>query len=310
MKTNTLHQGDNLTIMQSFADCCVDLIYIDPPYNTRQKWEGDAGAFDDKYDKDNVDEDVNVPSHIKQLLGFVKVAKPIIYHYLLFMYPRIIQMHRLLKDTGSIYLHCDHRVNHYLKLLLDDVFGEDNFRNEIAWCYTGPISTNKNYPKKHDVILFYVKDSKTIINCDAIRIPYNPNLCLGFTHDYDKKRTRLETATLLKEKLKNGKAVEDYWLDIPAGGHISKKEHAGYPTQKPLLLLERIIKASSNEGDIVLDAFCGSGTAMVASMMLERRWIGIDKSEDAIKTSQARINEQDKRTGGLFNTISKPASLL
>ena len=289
--TNTLHEGDNLTIMQSFADCCVDLIYIDPPFNTRKERKGDAGAFDDKYDKDNVAAKQTVPDNVQHLLAFVKSVKPLIYHYLLFMYPRLVQTHRILKETGSIYLHCDPTASHYLKLLMDVVFGKDNFRNEIVWHYQAGTKGEKNFGKKHDIILFFTngdsyffeKQSKPIRNTKR----YNKKDEEGRLYDINGQGK--------KYYLDDGATCDDVWTWVQEKEYqqlnSQSKERTGYPTQKPLALLERIIKASSNEGDVVLDAFCGSGTAIIASMRLHRRWIGIDASPDAIKTAQARIIE-------------------
>ena len=193
-------------------------------------------------------------------------------------------MHRLLKPTGSLYLHCDPTASHYLKVVLDRVFGKGNYRNEIVWAYTGPSCPGmKNFPRKHDVLLRYTKSAKWIFN--QPRIPYQDpnqrpreafNTGGHFSDDY---------INMMRER---GKPVEDWWRDIP----IAKgKERTGYPTQKPLKLLERIIKASSNVGDIVLDPFCGSGTTLVAAKGLGRKYIGIDINEVSLKISEKRLKK-------------------
>ena len=208
--------------------------------------------------------------------------------YLCFMGVRVLEMHRILKPTGSLYLHCDPTASHYLKLMLDGIFGRKNFRNEIVWCYTGPSNTKRWFPRKHDVILFYVKDgsAKYAFNGDAVRIPY-VKLETGKTSGIFK-----EAATLSSE----GKIPEDYWLEDRDGmtpvGRI-KKERFGYPTQKPLALYARMIKASTNKDDIVLDPFCGCATTVVAAERLERRWIGIDLWDNAYDTVKKRLQRDE-----------------
>jgi site-specific DNA-methyltransferase (adenine-specific) len=213
------------------------------------------------------------------------------------MAQRIIEMHRILKDTGSLYLHCDPTASHYLKVVLDEIFGKNNFRNEIVWCYTGPSGSKKNFPAKHDVILRYSKtEDRYIFNYDAIRVPY-VRLNTGATHSIFK-----EAKTLSEE----GKIPEDWWKDIPSGGHISPKERTNYPTQKPLALLKRIINASSNEGDIVLDPFCGCATTCVAAQQLGRKWIGIDIEKQAVSILVERLSDDAGLFKDFVNTTIVP----
>jgi len=198
--------------------------------------------------------------------------------YLEFMEERIRQLHRVLKPTGSFYLHCDHHASHYLKVMCDRIFGMKNFRNEVIWHYTGGLNAKKNFPRKHDSIFLYSKSKNNIFN--IIREPYAKGSGYakgGITSKAGKKYNPNP----------NGKPIDNVW-NIPIINPMSK-ERLGYPTQKPESLLERIIKASSNEGDIVLDAFCGCGTTLVAANKLNRKWVGIDVSPIGCDVMAKRI---------------------
>ena len=193
-------------------------------------------------------------------------------------------MHRILKPTGSFYLHCDPTASHYLKIVLDRVFGKDNFRNEVVWCYTGPSSPKmRHFPRKHDVIFRYTKSKNWVFNPE--RKPYkDPN---------QKPRKVFDTGghfsdEYIEEMRKRGKRVEDWWSDISIAAR--GKERTGYPTQKPKKLLERIIKASSNEGDVVFDPFCGCATTCVVAQELNRKWIGIDIEKKAAELVVIRLS--------------------
>ena len=261
---NRLYQGDNLKIMQDMPDASVDLIATDPPFNTGRDW----GAFNDKWE------------------GGLK-------GYLKFMEPRLIECHRVLKDTGSLYLHCDSKASHYLKLMLDTIFGIKQFRNEIIWRRTGGQSNQaKLYATVHDTIFFYTKTNHYKFTLQYLPLSdssikrYNKtdkdgrkyyNHCGGKRSE--KKRYYLDKSP--------GKRLNTIWDDI----HMSSisPERLGYPTQKPRALYERIIKASSNEGDIVLDPFCGSGTTLDAAQTLGRNYIGIDQNPEAIEICRKRL---------------------
>jgi site-specific DNA-methyltransferase (adenine-specific) len=209
------------------------------------------------------------------------------------MAQRIIEMHRVLKDSGSLYLHCDPTASHYLKLLLDSIFGKDNFGNDISWCYTGPSGAKKRFPAKHDVILRYTKSEENwVFNKDAVRIPYKElHSDKGKAAKIWGDAGKLQDEDIRQDYIEKGKIPEDWWIDIPSGGHISPKEQTGYPTQKPLALMHRIIKASSNPGDVVLDPFCGCATTCVAAQQLGRRWIGIDIEEQARDLLVRRLSD-------------------
>ena len=181
--------------------------------------------------------------------------------YLTYMGERLVEMRRLLKPTGSIYLHCDPTASHYLKALMDAVFGARHFRNEIAWCYTGPGNVRRWFPRKHDVLLFYACSDNAVFNRDAVRIPYKQ---LNVQHPDEETGGGIGgrlTPDNVEEYRGRGKVPEDYWLEDRDGmSPVSRRqsERLGYPTQKPLALLERIIRASSNEGELVLDPFCAA----------------------------------------------------
>ena len=189
--------------------------------------------------------------------------------YLCYMAVRLIEIRRVLKPTGSLYMHCDYTASGYLRQLLDAVFGADNFKNEIAWCYTGPSNTKRWFPRKHDSVFFYAKGNKWTFNPDSVRIPYL-KLETGNTSGIFKQAATLDDA---------GKVPEDYWLEgrdgmTPVGRRAN--ERTGYPTQKPVALAERIIQASSNPGDVVLDCFAGCAYSAVAAERLERQWVACD----------------------------------
>ena len=247
---NQLFQGDNLEILHNMPGGSVDLICTDPPFNTGKDW----GAFDDRWEG-GLDE------------------------YLKFMEARAVEMRRVLKDTGSLYLHCDPTASHYLKVMLDGVFGIKQFRNEIIWCYTGASRQDKNhFPRKHDAIYYYSKSDKAKFHNDKVRIPYKKLSPKGFNNTLSPEE--------LREYLDRGKVVEDYWVDIHRNVKID------YPTQKPVALYARMIKASSNQHDIVLDPFAGSGTTLDAAHTLGRHWIGIDIGDAAIETIQERMRNR------------------
>jgi site-specific DNA-methyltransferase (adenine-specific) len=196
--------------------------------------------------------------------------------YLLMLARRLLALRKALKPTGSLYLHCDPTAGHYLKLVADGIFGRANFINEIIWHYTGGGRSKSRFSQKHDCIYLYANGGKRIFNPDPIRVPYKP------TSGYAKGGI---TSKAGKRYLPDprGTPPDDVW-DIPIVNPMSR-ERTGYPTQKPPALLERIVLASSNSGDTVLDPFCGSGTTLYAAQKLGRRWIGIDNAPLAVQHS-------------------------
>ena len=255
---NKVIAGDNLEVMRGMDAESVDLIYADPPFGTGQDWS----AYVDKRTGDE---------------------------YLAWIEPRLTEMHRMLKPAGSIYLHCDPTMSHYLKVLTDAIFGRSNFRNEVIWSYNSRTMTTKWFAKKHDVLIFYAREHKGMrFYPDAVRIPYRPESLVQYNQtDAQGRRYKAQSGGQRTYINEAGQPCPDVW-DIQLLGSRDK-ERTGYPTQKPLALLDRIVKASSKIGSVVLDPFCGSGTALVAAQSLGRQWIGIDSNHDAVRLSRSRL---------------------
>ncbi|MYC35222.1 MAG: hypothetical protein F4X64_18905 [Chloroflexi bacterium] len=295
----TVWTGDNLDILRGLNSDCVDLIYLDPPFNSNRNYAAPVGsaaagaAFKDTWTLSDLD---------VAWMGLIADEQPAMYQvlqtaglthgkgmqsYLCMMAVRLLEMRRVLKDTGSIYLHCDPTASHYLKLLMDSIFGQGNFRNEVIWSYRRWPSQSSRFQTMHDVILMFAKGEKPTFNID-----YEPPSA-SYLRRF-KGRTQVldpETGTrkLVVDRPTKGMPQRDVWdISIIAG---SSKERIGYPTQKPLALLERIIKASSDEGDVVLDPFCGCATACVAAENLGRRWVGIDISPKAVELVNMRLQQ-------------------
>ena len=274
---NKIYWGDNLQIMSHLLKEFrgkVDLIYIDPPFDSKadykkkiklknQAIQNDSSSFEEKQYGDIWTND----------------------GYLQFMYERLILLKELLSDTGSIYLHCDWHKSAHLKLLLDEIFSIDNFRNEIIWCYTGASNVGSDFPKKHDTIYRYSKTETYIFNKGCIRIPYAEGSIDRANRNVIGKGGMNFDSIILNE---NGKVPEDWWIDIKRAARYPG-EKINYPTQKSQKLLERIIKASSNPGDIVFDCFMGSGTTQAVAMKLGRRFIGADINLGAVQTTTKRL---------------------
>ena len=360
---NKLYFGDNLNILREHvSDESVDLIYLDPPFNSNatynvlfQEKSGEQSAaqitaFEDTWhwtlDSEYAYQDVvtNGPAKVGELVAAMRsfLGQNDMMAYLTMMAQRMVELHRVLKPTGSIYLHCDPTASHYLKMLMDAVFGPANFRNEIVWRRYGSHNDvgqgSKHFGRIHDIMLLYVKSQDTKWN--QIFVPLDAQY-IASTYRYSDADTgrRFATTPLTgpggaekgnpvyewnghtrawrysketmerldregrlyysrtgypRQKLyideSRGVPVQDIWTDIGSlsGSH---KERLNYPTQKPEALLERIINASSNEGDVVLDPFCGCGTAVAVAERLNRRWIGIDITHLAISLMKSRLRD-------------------
>ena len=377
----TIWTGDNLDILRGLNSDSVDLIYLDPPFNSNRNYAAPVGsaaagaAFKDTWTLSDLD---------VAWMGLIADEQPAMYQvlqaagmtqgkgmqsYLCMMAVRLLEMRRVLKDTGSIYLHCDPTASHYLKLLMDSIYGASNFMAEITWKRTSAHNDSRSFGNVTDTILFYGDR----INIDAVRVPLDPDYVAQF-YRHEDDRGRFQLGDLTAAEIRFGETGEpwkgydpndrgrhwaiprtgDYavwieetvipgyrdissplerlnaldngdliyyppqggmprlkrylnanpgqvppalWLDIPpVAAHA--KERIGYPTQKPLALLERIIKASSNDDDIVLDPFCGCATACVAADNLGRRWIGIDISPKAVELVNIRLQQS---MGSLFH---------
>ena len=296
---NKLYTNDNLFILTGLDSNLVDLIYLDPPFNSKRFYSAPIGSkaagasFKDMWKWDDINGAYleTLAEKYPALTTFINSVSIIngksMAAYLTYMTQRIIEMHRILKDTGSLFLHCDAAACHYLKVVLDEIFGKKNFRNEIVWCYTGPGSPKmRQFNRKHDVIFWYSKGKKWTFNKKDVLLPYKDGTphSGGFT-EKDGKRLDPNEYTV-------GKVPETWWTDIAIAPR-RKNEYMGYPTQKPLDLLKRIIKASSNEGDIVMDPFCGCATTCVAAQQLNRNWIGIDIEKQAVGILVERLSNDE-----------------
>ena len=283
---NKITQGDNLDIMRDIDDESVDLIYLDPPFNSGKNnkvfddtwhWNIDAkGAYRDIVTKGQT----KLAELIQALRSFL--GSNDMMAYLTMMAIRLAEMRRVLKPTGSIYLHCDPTASHYLKILMDAVFGAANFQNEIIWAYKSGGATNRRFSRKHDILFFYSKD--------PTKYQFNSQKEKSYMmHEYGFKSSNFQK----DEKGQYAWVIMKDWWEIPSIGSADK-QRLGYPTQKPERLLERIIKASSNEGDIVADFFCGCGTTIAVAERLKRRWIGMDITHLAINLTRRRIKQIQK----------------
>ena len=378
---NRLYFGDNLDILRNHvADESVDLIYLDPPFKsdanynilfqekTGQQSAAQIAAFEDTWqwslEAERAYQDVvtGAPEKLSKLLEAMRafLGTNDMMAYLTMMAQRMVELHRVLKDTGSIYLHCDPKASHYLKLLMDSVFGAKNFRNEITWKRYGAHNDvgqgSTRYGRVHDIIFFYSKTDTVTwqqqfvpLEDEYIQTTYrfveedtgrrftttpltgpggaakgNPVYeWNGHTRAwrYNKERMqKLDEEGRLyysrtgypRQKMyldeSRGVPVQDMWYDISSlsGSH---KERIGFQTQKPEALLERIINASSNEGDVVLDPFCGCGTAIAAAERLNRRWIGIDVTHIAITLIRHRLQDTFKKELKAYDVIGQPQDL-
>ncbi|MGH9510843.1 MAG: site-specific DNA-methyltransferase [Terriglobales bacterium] len=375
MEKNQLYYGDNLIVLREYIkDESVDLIYLDPPFNSRQdynvlfaekdgtKSSSQIMAFEDTWEW-NIDAERAYEEVVERggrVADAMRAFRTFLSHsdmmaYLAMMAPRLIELHRVLKVTGSIYLHCDPTASHYLKMLMDAVFGPQYFRNEIIWKRTSGHSDAQRYGRVHDVILFFCNSDSPLWT--DIYQDYEPSYVeqyyrysdpdgrkwmsgdlgaaglSGGGYDYEWKGIRrvwrVPEGTMqrldsdgkvfytrngiprIKRYLdeSSGLPAQDVWNDVEAlrSWH---KEKLGYPTQKPEALLERILSASSNEGDVVLDPFCGCGTAISVAQRLNRRWIGIDITHLAIGLIKKRLDDAfGDSVRNTYEVIGEPVDL-
>ena len=293
----TIWTGDCLDIMRGMNAETVDLIYLDPPFNSNANYAAPIGsqaagaAFKDTWGLSDVD---------AEWINLIEAKHPALYRvllaamtdsdksYLAYMAARLLELRRVLKPSGSIYLHCDPTMSHYLKLLMDAVFGRRNFRNEVVWHYSNKLGTGgRVFDRQHDTLLWYSGDKHTFnVETEPVKLTKPQPVTqkvegqrVWLRDKYGKRRYRVSTT----------KRIGDTWT-IPIINPMAK-ERVGYPTQKPLALLDRIVEATSNPGDMVLDPFCGCATACVAADLLGRRWVGIDVSQKAVELVNLRLQE-------------------
>ena len=330
LKPSTVFCYDNLPVMRGINSNSIDLIYLDPPFNKGKNFHAPIGTssegaeFSDIWSPDDVKDEwhnqINDlhPNLYKYLDAVGAIGSRSAKYYLIYMAIRLLEIRRILKPTGSVYLHCDPTASHYLKLLMDTIFGHRQFRNEIVWHYKGSAMTaaSRVFPRKHDILLLYSKSNKYMFSLpraevlsDAMlarwgdKVDGNNNVLWGKIK-HEPGQVKKHKAKLTK---KLGRAPRDtdiawtakaslirsVWTDIAeVRNHKKYKESIGYPTQKPLALLERIITASSNKGDMVLDPFCGCATACIAAERLGRQWVGIDVSIKAKELVKMRLEEE------------------
>ena len=367
--SGTIWTGDNLPVLRGMNDACVDLIYLDPPFNSNRTYEAPIGSaaagasFKDTWTLSDVDvhEHGELADRNPAAYSVIEAARMAhgksMQSYLIMMAVRLIELRRVLKPTGSLYLHCDPTASHYLKLLMDGIFGKGNFRNEIVWKRSGSKSDAKqgakHFGRQNDCLLFYAATDAA--EFDQPYTDLDPEyVSKSYRHrDPDGRRYRLDNMTgpggaakgnpfyevmgvarywrysekRMQELIDRGRVVQTKpggvpslkryldeskgrpvgtnWDDVPVL-QANSKEKTGYPTQKPLALLERIVKASSKPGDMVLDPFCGCATALVAADRLQRKWAGIDLSELAIKLVDERIAEDRGLWGGAIRRTDPP----
>lgn len=379
---NTLYYGDNLDVLRRYiADESVDLVYLDPPFQSGRDYNvlfeekngteaaAQIKAFEDTWTWDQgtaaaYDEVVSAGGKVSETLAALRriLGDTPMLAYLSMMAPRLVELRRVLKQTGSLYLHCDPTASHYLKLILDAVFGPEDFLSEVAWKRTGTHSSARRWGPVHDVILYYARG-------DGGHVWNRPYVPLGDEHrkrhyrntDDDGRvfahgeltapgtrngrsgvawrgfdvtsigrhwMTTVEKLDVLDsegriyfppdggwprliryEEDSKGRAIGDIWEDIPPLNMMAK-ERLGYPTQKPVALLERILSASSNEADVVLDPFCGCGTTIAAAQLLKRQWIGIDVTHLAIGLIKSRLlGSFGAKPGTDYQVIGEPTDL-
>ncbi len=267
---NQLYCGDCLNVAERIPKDSIDLIYIDPPFYSQRYYEMIWGG-----------------AEVAERFAFEDRWRGGIQTYINYLSERVQKLHELLKLTGTFYIHLDWHISHYMKVELDKIFGYANFRNEIAWCYRGGGVPRKDFARKHDTIFRYSKGDDYTFNVDDVRIPYSDDVLDSLPSRYDKSYRANKVYEGYRPNPK-GKHPEDWWLIQPLMPS-DKRERLGYPTQKPLALLNRIVLASSNKDDVILDAFCGCGTTLESAQSLNRRWIGIDVSHTAIRVVQERV---------------------
>ncbi len=339
-KPNTLFTRDNLYILRGMNSECVDLIYLDPPFNSKKNYvaplpvkdEEILASFKDVWKLIDIDEALHEelqetqPCLYEIIKGVEAAHSKAMFSYLIYMTMRLVEMHRVLKPTGSIFLHCDPTASHYLKIVMDCIFGKSNFRNEIIWCYgetaRGAKAKASQFARNNDVILFYGKTSQHLFNKTYFerKIKFEGS---GYQREDDGRCFRTAprgdyTDDSIERLRREGRIYEtrngtirikyhekcdetfvyekklfgNVWSDIPDMMHAEEIEKTGYSTQKPLKLLQRIINTGSKKGGWVLDPFCGCATTMVAAEKLGRKWVGIDASHFAKFFVKSRMEKE------------------
>jgi len=373
LESNTLYYGDNLDVLRKyFPDECVDLVYLDPPFNSKadynilfkestgEKSAAQIQAFSDFWHWDKTTEktylEIQEYPNLTEMIQFLKahLGRNDLMAYLVMMTIRLRELHRALKTTGTLYLHCDTNASHYLKLVLDTIFLPQNFRNEVIWKRVTAHSDAKRYGRVADRLLFYSKTEKYKFSIqsrsrkeDYVKTKFshidkegrsyrldnlNPPGGRGPIYEFhgitrpwrftQEKMLELEKQGLIYTKsripqlvryldeleAKGGAAIHEIWDDIPPINSMAR-ERMGFPTQKPIQLLERLVMASSDKGDLILDPFCGCGTTIMAAQKLKRRWIGIDITHLSISLIRSRLKEIHVLAGKDYKIVGEPVDL-
>ena len=320
--------GDNREVMLGLNAEIADAIITDPPFNSGQMrkdgkiridkekskelgflsdMHGQAiQQYSDKWKIEDItgDELKYIRYKDKDLLDFCSIVgrshSSGMEAYLLFMADRLLLCHEILKETGSIFLHCDHSSNGYLRMLMDAIFGEKNFRNEIVWCYTGPSASQKQFPRKHETIFWYSKSDKWTFNADAVKVPYSEITMKRRSYSEGSKSIISASAKTkgkrgreeAEAEFGQGKVPESWWTGFATGGQMSRKERCkGWDSQKPLALYTRLVKAVTKPGDFVIDPFCGCATTLIAAENAECKWIGIDSDKARVKLIEPQLEK-------------------
>jgi len=314
---NVLYYGDNLDVMRRHIKSeSVDLVYLDPPFNSNadynvlfeehgEKAAAQVKAFTDTWTWDadarrDYEEAVERGGRVSDSMRafYTMLGGSDMMAYLARMSLRLVELHRVLKPTGSLFLHCDPTASHYLKLLLDSVFGPGSFRNEIIWHYDYGARSKRTFGTKHDVIFWYSKSrTEWTFNAAAVLVPYASKMT----------EWRYTKGGQKGKPMPEGKIPTDVW-DIKL--NAMSKERLGYPTQKPLELLDRIVRAASNPGDLVLDPFCGCGTTIDAAQALDRRWVGVDITHLAVGLIKHRlVDRYGPDIAKTYITVGEPTTV-
>ena len=311
--TRRLFVGDNLAVMRGLESESADLIYLDPPFNSKRIYEGNLPAKIGKQRFKDIWRMADIPAGEKKLLDALNPDAAALIDvlgkshgeswraYLTFMAVRLDEMRRLLKPAGSVYLHCDSAMSAPLKLLMDIVFGKNNFRNEIIWHYSKGNPPRNKFKPKTDNILFYVKSAEAVFNRQRMPYTYADPREFRFNDGagrvYRENRKKDKHGNPKRFYLDEGTPMDNMWTYLRDKEfnqiNSNSPERTGWATQKPLALLERIIKTSSNGGGLVLDPFCGCATACIAAERLGRQWIGIDIDPAAAKILQSRVEGEN-----------------
>ena len=312
---NRFFIGDCLPVLAELTarhGAFADLVYLDPPFNSARLYnhafKGAKRALPEKitfadtwqwtpatkkdfreFTEKEAASDTGAANFLRTMRALLEKSDPSTLAYLTYMTRRLARIRAAMKPTASIYLHCDPTASHYLKLAMDAVFGRGNFRNEVVWWYKGNAEPKNFFPRKHDVLLYYAGPGATF---NRVSIPYAAGTLRRYNHT-DEQGRRYKVSALRRGKreivyMKEGKAADDVW-EMPV---VRSAERLGYQTQKPLALLRRIIAASSNPGDVVLDPFCGCGTTIEAAYDSERRFIGVDVARSAAQIIALRMAEK------------------